>query len=59
MIFFLFLTLLLFVVDDEDDDDDDDDDAVAEGVTHNKVVRRKVAPLPLLLLLFREEIRVA
>jgi hypothetical protein len=58
MIFFLFLTLLLFVVDDEDDDDDDDD-AVAEGVTHNKVVRRKVAPLPLLLLLFREEIRVA
>ena len=56
MIFFLLLTLLLFVVDDVDEVDDDDD-AVARGVTH-KVVRRKVARLPLLLLLFREEIGV-
>ncbi len=57
MIFFLLTTLLLFVVDDVVDEVDEGDDAVARGVTH-KVVRRKVALLPLLLLLFREEIGI-
>jgi hypothetical protein len=55
MIFFLLTTLLLFVVDDVDEVDEVDEDAVARGVTHKVVVRRKVA----LLLLFCEEIRVA